>query len=99
MYEGVEGSDEGGGGADGVGDGAAPHGALRVGFEVETGDDAEVVAAAAKGEEEGWVGGAVDVCYGGIGEDELRGFSNVWLERRVSGSCWGAGKVNWGKGT
>lgn len=71
MDEGVEGSDKGGSGADGVGDGAAPHGALRVGFEVEAGDDAEVVAAAAEGEVEGWVGGAVDVCYGGVGEDEL----------------------------
>ena len=59
MDEAVEGGDEGGGGADGVG------------FEVEAGDDAEVVAAAAEGEVEGWVGGAVDVCYGGVGEDEL----------------------------
>lgn len=74
VYEGVESGDQGGGGADGVGDGAAPHWALGVGLEVEAGNDAEVVAAAAEGEEEGGVGGAVDVCYGGVGEDELRGF-------------------------
>lgn len=74
MNEGVEGGDEGGGGTYGVGDGAAPHGALGVGFEVEAGDDAEVVAAAAEGEVEGWIGGAVDVCDGGVGEDELGGF-------------------------
>ena len=71
MRKGGEGGGEGGGGGYGVGEGAAPHAALGVGFEVEAGDDAEVVAAAAEGEEEGWVGGVVYVCYGGVGEDEL----------------------------
>ena len=43
-------------------DGAAsPHQSLGEGFHVEAGDDAKVVAAAAKGEVEVWVRALVDV--------------------------------------
>lgn len=46
------------------------------GFEGEGGDDAEVVAAAAEGEEEGWVVGGSDGCGGSVGEDELGVYVN-----------------------
>lgn len=66
MYEG-----RGDVGCEGKVEGAAPHGALGKGFEGEGGHDAEVVAAAAEGEVEGWVVGGSDGCYGSVGEDDL----------------------------
>ena len=73
MGEVDEGADEGCGGVgcEGVVEEAAPHGALGEDFEGEGGYDAEVVAAAAEGEEEGWVGRGCDGCYGSVGEDKL----------------------------
>lgn len=41
---------------------SAPDWALRVDLHVEVGDDAEVVATAAEGEEELWRGCAIDIC-------------------------------------
>ena len=55
------------------------------GFEGEGGYDAEVVAAAAEGKEEGWVGGGGDGCYGSVRENEL----GIYAVR------WGFGLVGW----
>lgn len=72
----VEGVVEGGGGGGAVEEGLrpGPEVALRVGGEIETRHDAEVVAAAAEGEVEVGVGGGVaDVADGTVGEDDLVG--------------------------
>ena len=52
---------------------AAPHVALRESGEGECGYDAEVVAAAAEGKVEVWVGGVIYVGDSAVGEDDLWG--------------------------
>lgn len=46
-------------------------------FEVEAGCDAEILAAAAKGEVEVWMGGVAYVCYCAVRKDDLDNCSVV----------------------
>ena len=71
VSEVYESGDESGGRGEGVRACAAPHVSVREGEETEGSHEAEVVAAAAEGEVEVWVGGVIYIGDGAIGEDDL----------------------------